>query len=98
MSMKIEVKNYALDELREYLIYNDITVASRDDLIKVYSDMYDKGYFFKAYMNDKMDEVKSILNDFANAYEKNKDILEKELIFFGSRRVLEKMESMKVKK
>jgi len=86
-----DVKSYALDELREYLVYNDVSIESKDDLVKVYVKMHNQGYFFKAEINNVMNEVKQILNEFGDAYEKDHDILEKDLIFFGSKKVLEKL-------
>lgn len=87
------VKAYAYDSLREYIVYNNIEVKSKDDLTKIFVVMHDKGYFYKAVVNNLFDEVKSALKEFANYYEKDNSILEKDLVFFGSRRVIEKIES-----
>lgn len=98
--MKIieDVKSYALEGLREYLVYNNIKIECREDLVKAYMKMHDGGYFFKAVMQNSMNEVKEILKEFADAWEKDQDILEKDLVFFGARRVLEKMNNMKSKR
>ena len=98
--MKIgkDVKSYALEELREYLVYNDVKIETRDDLLKAYLKMHDGGYFFKAEINKVMNEVKEVLNDFADAWEKDHDILEKDLVFFGARKVLEKLNNLKPKR
>ena len=91
-------KAYALDQLREYLVINDIEIESKDDFVKIYLDMLKGGYFYKADINDKLNEVKSAFNDLAKAYEKDRDILERDLIFFGSRRVLEKLHQNNTKR
>ena len=89
------VKVYALEQLREYLVINNVEVNERDDLIAVYLKMHKEGYFYKAEINDCINQVKATFSEFANAYEKDKDIMETDLIFMGARRVLEKMESNK---
>lgn len=91
-------KAYALDQMREYLIVNDIEVESKEDFTKIYFDMLKTGYFYKADVANELDEVRNIIRDFAKAYEKDRDILEKDLIFMGSRRVLEKMNVNKPKR
>lgn len=93
-----DVEFYALEELREYIIYNDVKIEEKDDLTYTFVKMYDKGYFFKADINNLMNEVRTILNKFAQAWEKDHDILEKDLIFFGPRKVLQKMETMSTKR
>jgi hypothetical protein len=91
-------KAYALDQMREYLIVNDIEVESKEDFTKIYFDMLKSGYFYKADVANELDEVRNIIRDFAKAYEKDKDLLERDLIFMGSRRVLEKMNVNKPKR
>ncbi len=91
-------KAYALDQMREYLVINDIEVESKEDFTKIYFDMLKGGYFYKADVANELDEVRNVIRDFAKAYEKDKDILEKDLIFMGSKRVLEKMSANRAKR
>ena len=98
MEKSISIKAYALDSLRRYLIVNDIEIGSKDEFTAVYFDMYKAGYFYKADVSNKLEEVKATFDEFSRAYTKDKDILEKDLIFFGSRRVIEKMEAIKINK
>ena len=93
-----QIRALALDELREYLIINDIEVESKEDIKKAYLDMRNAGYFYKAELNDGLDIVRKTLSALADAYEKDQSIVESDLIFFGSRRVLEKMNSNKIKR
>ena len=80
------------------MIVNDVEVESKEDFTKIYFDMLKAGYFYKSDVANELDEVRNIIRDFAKAYEKDKDILEKDLIFMGSRRVLEKMNVNKLKR
>jgi len=95
MEDKKIVKAYALEQLREYLIINDVEISCKDDIKKAYLNMKKQGYFFKANTKELMDDVRVTISQLAEAYDKDKDILEKDLIFFGARRVLEKMDTNK---
>lgn len=92
------IKAYTLDQIREYLIINDVEVNSREDIIALYLKMRGEKYFYKADVNESLDVVKETFKDLAEAFEKDKDILEKDLIFFGSKKALEKMENNKIKR
>ena len=94
----ITVKNYALDQLREYLIINDVEISNKEELIVLFSKMYKEGYFYKAEINEVLDVVKETFEEFGKAFEKDKDILEKDLIFLGHKKVLDKLNSNKVKR
>lgn len=93
-----QIKAIIIEEIREYLIINDIEIFSSDDLKEVYLNMRNAGYFYKAMVNDKLDAVRQIFSQLAEAYERDKSIIESDLIFFGSRKVLEKMNNNKIKK
>ena len=98
MEDKRTIKAHALEQLREYLIINDVEVNDKEDIIEIYLTMRKKGYFLKADMNHWLDDVRSTFKEFADAYSKDKDILEKDLIFFGARKVLEKINANKIKR
>lgn len=87
------VKAYTLDQLREYLIINDVEIKSKEDFVEIYLKMNSEGYFYKAHLSESMDEVRDAFSILADAYTKDKDIVEKDLIMFGSKRVLEKINS-----
>lgn len=93
-----QIRALALDELREYLIINDVEIESKEDIKKAYLDMRNAGYFHKAIMSNGLDVVRKTLSALADAYEKDQSIVESDLIFFGSRKVLEKMKSNKTKR
>ena len=92
------VKAYALDQLREYLIINDVEVTNKDDFVKIYLDMKNGGYFYKADVKGALAEVRQAFSELADAYEKDADVLEKDLIFGGAKRALEKISSNKAKR
>lgn len=91
MDNKMNFKAYALDQLREYLIINEITIEDKSDLKKIYLEMLNKGYFYKADVARMLDDVRDAISELGKAYEKNSDIVDEDLIFYGSKRVLEKM-------
>lgn len=93
-----KIKSDALEQLREYLVINDIEIDSKEDFIVVYLKMRNEGYFYQAERNDALEEVKETITELAKAFEKDKDILEKDLILFGPRRVIEKLEGNKTAK
>lgn len=90
-----DMKVFALEELRAYIVFNSVEIHDRDDLLRVYLKMHKEGYFYKVEEAGKMREIKKMLNDFSNAYEKDADILEEDLVRFGAGRVLDKIEKMK---
>ena len=90
-----KLKWFVLEELREYIVYNDIEITCRDDLLKTFIEIREDGYFYEVEEADKMREARAILNKFADAYENDKDILEKDLVLMGPRVVLEKIEKIK---
>ena len=92
------IKAYAYDQLREYLIVNDVEVTKKEDLIEIYFKMRKEGYFYKADVQGELEEVRMAFTELGKAYDKDRDILEKDLIFMGSKRVLEKMDSVKSKR
>jgi len=93
---KIEdYRAYAIESLREYIVYNAITINDRDDLLKVYIMMREEGYFFKAELNKKMDVVKKTLNDFTKLYEEDPAEIEEDLIMFGANRILRLIDQKK---
>ena len=93
-----QIKALALDELREYLIINDIVIEDKEDIKKAYLDMRNAGYFHKAIVSDGLEIVRKTFSSLADAYEKDQSIVESDLIFFGSRKVLEKMNNNKIKR
>lgn len=95
MNKKISLEEYVLEQMREFVITGDIKVESKDDVIALYDQMYKKGYFYKADVKEMLGEVKTFINKFADCYEKDASVLEKDLVFFGPHRTLEKMESLK---
>lgn len=95
---KSEIEAYALNSLREYLIYNDIEINNKDELIECYEKMEAQGYFWRAIEGNAMNIVNDVLKKLANAYVEDKNIIENDLIFMGARKVIEKMEQMKNKR
>lgn len=93
-----QIKALALDELREYLIINDVEIESKENIKQAYLDMRSAGYFYKAELSGGLETVRKTFSELADAYEKDKSIIESDLIFFGSRKVLEKMNSNKIKR
>lgn len=85
------IKVYALEQLREYLIINDIELNSNDDFISTYFKMHKEGYFYKAEVSGKLDEIKKLFSQLSRVHEVNRDIIERDLIFRGPLTVLEKM-------
>ena len=57
-----------------------------------------EGYIYKAEVNEVLNVVKETFEEFGKAFEKDKDILEKDLIFLGHKKVLDKLNSNKVKR
>ena len=92
-----DAKVFALETFREYIVYNVDKIHSKDDLVKIYLKMNSKGYFYKAEECKKMNEVKRVLNELFRVYEKDHSIIEKDLIYFGANRVLQKLENYKKK-
>ena len=90
-----DIETHALEELREYLIFNNIEIKSKDQLMNVYLKMFNEGYYYKATIYVMRDDVRKALKNFANAYEENHDVLDKELIFFGAKKAIAKMRKMK---
>lgn len=92
-----QLKSIIIEEIREYLIINDIEISAVEDFKETYLKMRSVGYFHKAISSDRLDAVRQVFSDLAEAYEKDKSIIESDLIFFGARKVLEKMNN-KVKR
>lgn len=86
---------YAIESLREYIVYNAMEINDKDDLIKIYIMMREDGYFFKAEINKKMDIVKKTLNDFTKLYEEDPAEAEEDLIMFGANRILRLIDQKK---
>ena len=95
---KSKLRAYALDQLREYLILDCDELQENVDLKKTLDIMKKKGYFFKVNSTEDEKEIERTFEEFANAYKNDKSILEKDLIFFGSRRAIEKMDANRTKK
>ena len=95
---KEKIKAFALDELREYLIINDVEILKKDDIKEAYLTMKSMGYFSKAINAGAIDVVRDAFSELAELYEKDKDVVEKDLIFFGSRKVMEKIAGNKIKR
>lgn len=93
-----DVEMFVLEELREYIVYNDIVIWSRDDLLKTFIEIREDGYLYEIEEAGKMRIARAILNKFADEFEKDKDLLEKDLIIMGPRIVLEKMDKTKKNK
>ncbi len=87
------IKVYALEQLREYLIINDIELNSSDDFISTYFKMHKEGYFYKAEVSGKLEEIKRLFSQLAKQYENDKDIIERDLIFRGPLKVIEKLQN-----
>jgi hypothetical protein len=98
MEQKKSFKAYAFDQLREYLIINDVTINSKEDFIEIYFKMKKEGYFYKADLNGELEQVRDAFTELSRAYDADKDIVEKDLIFGGSKRVMEKMAAKKAKR
>lgn len=98
MGDKNWVRAYALDTLREYLIINDIEINNKQDFVAVYLKMRKEGYFYKADLNEALDIVRDVFSKLAEAYQKDKNIVESDLIFRGSGCVLEKLDAPKIKR
>ena len=90
-----KVKWMVLEELREYIVYNDVEISCRDDLLKAFIEIREDCYLHEIEEAGKMKEARNIFNKFADAYVCDKDILEKDLILMGPRVVLEKLENIK---
>lgn len=95
MKKQISLEEYVLEQMREYVITGDVKVESKEDVINLYDKMYKEGYFFQADMKNALEEVKQFINEFANCYEKDASVLEKDLVFFGPHKTIEKMEALK---
>ena len=87
----------ALEDIREFIVYNDIEITSKDDLIEMFVKMSSKGYFYRVKKENQMRKLRIVLKQFAKAYEQDKDILDTDLIIKGPRVVLEKLENFKKK-
>jgi len=59
--------------------------------------MFNEGYFYEADEQRKLDGVKRTITDLLNAYLKDKNIIEDDLIFFGAKKVLGKIDNNKRK-
>ena len=85
----------ALEDIREFIVYNDIEINCKDDLIELFVKMSSKGYFHRVKKENKMRQLRVVLKQFAEAYEQDKNILDTDLIIRGPRVVLEKLENIK---
>lgn len=95
MKKQISLEEYVLEQMREYIITGDVKVESKEDVINLYDKMYKEGYFFQADMKDALEDVKKFMSEFANCYEKDASVLEKDLVFFGPHKTIEKMNVLK---
>jgi len=97
MAKSISLEEYVLEQMREFIITRDVKIESKEDIVDLYGKMYKEGYFFQASMKGEgaLKAVQSFIGDFANCYEKDASVLENELIFFGPRKTIEKMEALK---
>ena len=78
--------------------YNEIVIWCRDDLLKTFIEIREDGYLLEVQEAGKMRVARAILNKFADEYEKDKNLLEKDLIIMGPRIVLEKLDKLKKNK
>lgn len=83
------------EEIREFIVYNDLNITCKDDLLEVVVKMKAKGYFDKVKKENRMREFRSLLSAFTKAYEEDQSILDPILIVNGPRVLLEKLESYK---
>ena len=93
-----DIRVYALEQIRRYLITTDTEIKTKEDFKRLYFDMFNEGYLYEADVQRKLDGVKSIITDLSSAYLKDKNIIEEDLIFFGAKRVLEKIDKNKRKR
>ena len=92
------IREDTLNSLRTYLVTSEAEVNSKEDFKKVYFKMYKEGYFFKADLADALDQVKKVFDELELFCENNKNIIEEDLIFYGARRVIDKMNRQSAKK
>ena len=98
--MAEDVKNKSLEwkvleELREYIVECDIEISCRDDLLSVFIEMKEDYCFSFAEEKEKMREARRIFKKFADLYESDHSIWEKDLQILGPTIVLEKIEKNK---
>lgn len=80
------------EEIRRYIIENDVEITCKDDLVELFVTMRDKGYFYPIRKENRMRDFRELLSKFANYYEENKRILDPGLILKGAAEVLKKLE------
>ena len=85
----------AFEEIREFIVYNDININCKDDLLELFVKMKAKGYFDKIKKANRMRDFRNILSAFVKAYEYDNSILDPVLIVNGPRAFLEKVEKYK---
>lgn len=88
----------AFEEIREFIVYNDIDVKCKDDLLEVFVKMKSKGYFDKVKKEYRIRDFRRLLSEFARMYEEDKEILDTVLIINGPRVLLEKLEKQEKRK
>ena len=88
----------AFEEIREFIVYNDIEISCKDDLIELFVKMREKGYFGEVKKDHRMRELRENLSVFSKIYEKDATILDPGLIIRGPNKVLERIEKYKKRK
>ena len=90
---KIEFR--VLEELREYIVFNDITINCKDDLLRTFIEIIEDCYLHEVSEAGKMNVARDVMNRFVKYYAKDKSILENDLIMFGPTPVMEKIKKEK---
>lgn len=85
--MSYELRAYALEKLREYIVYGNIEIKDKNDIKSVYNRMVEVNYFDKA-KSEHASTIKSVIEEFAEYYDKDPNILEEHLIGYGPTMVL----------
>ena len=88
----------AFEEIREFIVYNDIDVNCKDDLLEVFVKMKSTGYFDKVKKEHRIRDFRRLLSEFAKIYEEDREILDTVLIINGPRVLLEKLEKQEKRK
>lgn len=88
----------AFEEIREYILENNMDITCKDDLLELFIKMRNKGFFSEVKKEKKMRVLREKLSVFCAIYEKDPTILDPTLIVKGPKKVLEKIEKYPVKK
>ena len=90
--MSYELKAYALEKLREYIVYGNIEIKDKNDIKSAYSKMVESNYFDKEKL-EHVSLISSIIEEFAEYYDKDPNILDEHLIGYGPTRVLDALQT-----